>query len=146
MPGCGAATAATSCAPLVLARQCGHDAGVVGITSIAASLPNVARGLACAGTALESQTFTVNGKAFLFVSKKEARLKLCASAPQAKSSGFDVGASGWVKIPLTDLPAVTVLKKWVAESHASMSPAAKATRAAPRKQAARKTTGKPAKN
>ena len=95
------------------------------LTAIAAALPDVTTGVACAGTALESQTFTTNGKAFLFVSKKDVRLKLAASTAAAKKAGFDVGANGWVRIPLTGLPAAAVLKKWIAESHALMAPAAK---------------------
>ena len=95
------------------------------LASLAAALPDVTRGVACAGTALESHTFNVNKKAFLFVSKKDVRLKLGESAAKAKSLGFEVGANGWVKIPLADLPVAAVLKKWVAESHALMAPTAK---------------------
>lgn len=105
------------------------------LTSIATSLPDVTTGIACAGTALESQTFTTNKKAFLFVSKKDVRLKLAASTAGAKKAGFDVGANGWVKIPLTELPAAAVLKKWIAESHALMAPATKAPRARVKKAA-----------
>jgi len=36
--------------------------------------------VACAGTSLESLTFTTNKKAFVFVSKKDARLKRAESA------------------------------------------------------------------
>lgn len=99
--------------------------GMADLTAIAASLPNVTSGVACLGTALESKTFTTNKKAFLFVSKKDARLKLAASTAEAKAAGFDVGANGWVKIPLTGLPAAATLKKWIAESHALMTPAAR---------------------
>jgi len=48
--------------------------------------------------------------------------------------GSEVGANDWVKIALADLPTASVLKQWIAESHALMSPAAKA----PRKKAAKK--------
>lgn len=98
---------------------------MIDLAAIATSLPDVTTGVACAGTALESQTFTTNKKAFLFVSKKDVRLKLSASIASAKKAGFDVGANGWVKIPLADLPAAATSKKWVAESHALMTPAAK---------------------
>ena len=98
---------------------------MIDLAAIATSLPNVATGVACAGTALESQTFTTNKKAFLFVSKKDVRLKLDESSAAAKKAGFDVGANGWVKLPLGELPAAATLKKWVAESHALMTPAAK---------------------
>lgn len=116
-----------------------HDPCMIDLTAIATSLPDVASGVACAGTALESRTFTTNKKAFLFVSTKDVRLKLDASSAAAKKAGFDVGANGWVKLPLRELPAAATLKKWIAESHALMTPAAKATKT----PAA--TTKKPAK-
>jgi hypothetical protein len=97
----------------------------------AAALPGVTRGVACAGTALESLTFSVNNKSFLFVSKKDARLKLGESAAQARSMGFDVGANGWVKITLTDLPAASVVKKWLSESHGLMTAGASRQRVKP---------------
>lgn len=88
---------------------------------IALALPEVVQGIACAGTALESRTYQAGKKAFLFVSKEQARLKLDASAPQARKLGFQVGASGWVTLPLERLPAAAVVKLWIAESHALAS-------------------------
>jgi hypothetical protein len=88
---------------------------------IALALPGVEQGIACAGTALESRTYLTKKKAFLFVSKKQARLKLDASAPQARRSGFAVGANGWVTLALDALPAASVLRRWVAESHSLAS-------------------------
>lgn len=85
---------------------------------IAKSLDGVGEGVACAGTALESRTFRVNGKAFLFVSRKEARLKLASSLSEAARLGCAAGANGWVKIALDAPPAAKVLKRWIAESHA----------------------------
>jgi hypothetical protein len=49
------------------------------------------------------------------------RLKLAASAKTAKAQGFTVGANGWVKLPMDELPAATVLKRWIVESHALAS-------------------------
>src|SRR5262245_28587388 len=88
---------------------------------IALALPDVQQGVACAGTALESRTYQTKKKAFLFVSKKLARLKLEASAPEARKLGFTVGASNWVALPLDGLPPAPVVKKWIAESHALVS-------------------------
>ena len=87
------------------------------LATIARRLPEVSEGLACAGTALESHTFQVGGKAFLFLSAKVARLKLGNSAAEAKECGCEVGANGWVKLALDTLPPAAVLKRWVAESH-----------------------------
>ena len=88
---------------------------------IALALPEVEQGIACAGTPLESRTYQTRKKAFLFVAKRQARLKLDASAEEAKRIGFAVGANGWVTLPLDALPAASVVKRWIAESHALAS-------------------------
>ncbi|HEY8078429.1 MAG TPA: hypothetical protein VIF62_30075 [Labilithrix sp.] len=85
---------------------------------LASQLPDVEEGVACAGTALESRTYAAKKKTFLFVGKEHARLKLDASAKEAKKLGFAVGANGWVKIPLDEAPPKAVIERWVAESHA----------------------------
>lgn len=105
---------------------------MVDLASLAAALPGTEQGLACAGTALESRTFAVRGKTFLFLSKRQARLKLDPSAPEARKLGFPVGANGWVTLELDALPAATVLKRWIAESHSLF---AAASRSAPTKPA-----------
>lgn len=90
---------------------------------------------------MESKTFLVNRKAFLFVSKRDLRLKLGASATEARKRGFDVGSAGWVKLDLGKLPPPTVLKKWIAESHALFSRSSRTSpprKSAPRKAALRK--------
>lgn len=63
----------------------------------------------------------MNGKALLFLSKKEAQLNPEVSAADAKRQRFAVGANGWVKIPLDAALCDAVLKRRVAESHAAMS-------------------------
>ncbi len=107
------------------------------LTKAAKSLKDVDEGIACAGTALESKTYKVGGKAFLFVSAKVARLKLAQSVDEARAfarepnSAIDVGAGGWTAIRWTDgdVPADAVLRRWVTESHAqyreSAAPAAR---------------------
>lgn len=93
------------------------------LETAARSLAQVSTGVACAGTALECRTYLVAKKAFLFVSAKEARLKLADSAGEARRLGLAVGANGWVKLAADALPAASVLKRWVAESHALAQPA-----------------------
>ncbi|HZN37149.1 MAG TPA: hypothetical protein VFD82_00010 [Planctomycetota bacterium] len=93
---------------------------MVDLGAIARALPGVGEGVACAGTSLESRTYTVNGKAFLFVATKDARLKLTTSAADARTGGFAVGANGWVKLPLGELPPAATVKRWIAESHAAI--------------------------
>lgn len=94
---------------------------VTDLRSIALALPKVEQGVACAGTALESSTYRIGNKAFLFVSPKEARLKLRSSISDAKKSGFKVGAGGWVTLPLDSLPDPRLAEQWVAESYAQFS-------------------------
>lgn len=91
---------------------------MIDLVSLASKLPNVTLGVACAGTVLESRSFATDGKVFLFVSKRDARLKLGSAGAEAKSAGFVVGANGWVKIPTANLPPLAVLERWLAESHA----------------------------
>jgi hypothetical protein len=93
---------------------------------IARSLPEVEVGVACAGTSLESRTWKVGGKAFLFVSKKDVRLKLDASVDEARARGFVVGKNQWATLPLEWLPPDRVLAKWIAESYAAMGGKVKA--------------------
>lgn len=109
---------------------------MVDLGAIARALPGVGEGTACAGTALESRTWTVNGKAFLFVAKKDARLKLTTSAAVAHTNGFAVGANGWVKLPLDELPPAATVKRWIAESHAAIGGGkpARASKPAPKRR------------
>lgn len=116
------------------------------LLQIASALPDVEQGIACAGTSLESRTFHVKGKAFLFISREHARLKLAASADEARGHGADVGTGGWTKLSLDALPPPAVLKRWIAESHglvgggkargAAKSPVSAAT--SPAKRAAKR--------
>lgn len=95
------------------------------LVTAASRIPGVVTGVACAGTALESRTFTIARKAFLFVGVKEARLKLLASLGEARKlaeqfpEAVRVGGVGWVTIALhatAGLPS-PVLARWVVESH-----------------------------
>ena len=95
------------------------------LRAIALALPDVEQGIACAGTVLESRTYRTGNKAFLFVSKKDARLKLGASASAAEKLGFKVGANGWVTVPLDALPPAATTKRWIKESYALLAGQAK---------------------
>src|SRR5579863_5678704 len=75
--------------------------------------------VACKGTAVESASFRVKKKAFLFLTDAHIRLKLYGSIAKAKKHGCDVGKMGWVKVDLADnAPPVSVLKGWIRESYA----------------------------
>jgi hypothetical protein len=89
----------------------------------------VEEGVACEGTALESRTVKVRGKAFLFLRSGDARLKLGPSLAQAKRTpGCKAGAGGWVHVTFEAGPALGTLKTWVDESYAQLAPAPKAGR------------------
>lgn len=88
-----------------------------------------------AGTPAESSTYTVGGKAFLFVASKdgmyELRLKLGASKAEASRHAsknpdrFAIGATGWAKItfPKTEAGPRPILERWIDESLALFVPA-----------------------
>lgn len=115
------------------------------VLKAALALPGVERGLACAGTALEAATGTIGGKAFVFVGKKEIRLKLDASMAafqalaKAEPGRFSAGAGGWVAIKYDAdgcVPGAT-RDVWVGESLALFA-AAKSKPSAPRAKPARR--------
>jgi hypothetical protein len=86
---------------------------------------DVEEGIACKGTALESATYKVRGKAFLFVRPGKAMVKLESSLDEATKLAREnpacckVGSGGWVTIEIAhakDLP-IEVLTRWIAESY-----------------------------
>ena len=92
-------------------------------------LPDVQKGVACEGTAVERVTFKAGKKAFLFLGMGDAMVKLKKSLPDAskrakKEPGrYKAGAGGWVKVMWTpeSSPDLDVLKKWVEESYRLMT-------------------------
>lgn len=86
---------------------------------MASRFEGVTLGVACPGTKVESKTYCVKGKAFLFVSRDDPivlRFKVSATAAKAKTARVEVGAGGWSKLVLDGaLPAD--FREWVAESH-----------------------------
>ena len=105
------------------------------LRSIALTLPDIEEGVACAGTPIEARTFQTRGKAFLFVGAKDARFKLVDSLDEALAFArkapdvCQASANGWIRLTLgTELPARTVLEKWIAESHGAMAGGSKAAK------------------
>lgn len=86
---------------------------------------DVEEGIACEGTALESRTIKVNGRAFLFLSPKKAYFKLGPSYAGAQEAAKDSeavkpGGAGWTSL-MWDAPSPVsdaTLRRWVDESHA----------------------------
>ncbi|HEX5135724.1 MAG TPA: hypothetical protein VFY93_02040 [Planctomycetota bacterium] len=111
---------------------------------ITSRFDGVVEGVACAGTKIESKTYAVRGRAFLFVGAAEptvVRFKVGASAAAAKKAGAEVGAGGWAKIVLDGaLPAG--LDGLVAESYSlaggGKAPAGRAARSTTRKRKAKR--------
>lgn len=112
----------------------------------AARHAGVEAGVACAGTAIESRTLKVGGKAFAFFRPGNIMLKLGASLPEAKAKAaaeptrFRAGAGGWVTVLLDGgaLP-VALLQRWLDESHALFA----AATPKPRRPTGRKAAARP---
>ncbi len=117
------------------------------LRAIALELPEVEEGVACEGTPIEKRTIKVRGKAFLFLGRDDAMLKLEGSLAEAeqlaeRSSGrIKAGKGGWVTIKSPEAKEQKTLARWVVESHALMASAKPA-----KKKTAKKTAKKaPAK-
>ena len=95
------------------------------LLAAALALPGTEAGIACAGTSLEKRTIKVSKKAFLFLSAKDAMLKLSDSLAAAKQLAeaeperYKVGAHGWITITFGDGKALVnaQLVSWVKESY-----------------------------
>ncbi len=86
--------------------------------------------VACAGTAIESTTWGVGKKVFLFAGVSRGvvsvRVKVKASASEVKELAkadpkrFALGANGWatVKFAEDEAPPMKLLTRWIAESFA----------------------------
>lgn len=87
--------------------------------------PNVEESIACKGTALESETFKVQGKAFLFLRSGKAMLKSGTSQRAAMKLAdehpayYKVGSGGWTTVDLSNPKGLSMklLESWIAESH-----------------------------
>jgi hypothetical protein len=90
--------------------------------------PGAEESIACAGTAIESSTWGVGKKVFLFAGVSKGvvsiRVRLAASAGEAKQLAkaepqrYALGASGWatVKFGEDEPPPLGLLERWIAES------------------------------
>jgi hypothetical protein len=95
------------------------------LAKVAAALPRVEQGIACEGTAVESRTFKIRGKAFLFLRRGNAMVKLEQSITEANDLGKSgdtlvrAGAGGWTTIKWDDThPApMAAMKRWIRESY-----------------------------
>jgi hypothetical protein len=91
-------------------------------------LPDVEEGVACEGTAVESRTFRIGKKAFLFVRPAALMLKVDESAEAvrrlaAKDDRYRIGAGGWVTVTLGSAPppSLPLITRWMNESYRGMA-------------------------
>jgi predicted DNA-binding protein (MmcQ/YjbR family) len=107
----------------------GKSRTLTSLKKLALSHPGVEEGIACAGTSLETLTFNVRGKSFLFVAAKDdglqLRLKVAASLSEAQKlakhdpTRFEANKNGWVKLTYADdAPPADLLQRWIGESYA----------------------------
>lgn len=123
---------------------------IAALAKIAAALAGAEEGIACKGTAVESRTYKLGGKAFLFLRRGNAMVRLRGSLPEAQRlsseqpSTFRAGSGGWTTIKWQDGDALpmALLARWIAESHKGYAeepgPRASVRKKAPRKKAAKK--------
>ena len=98
------------------------------LRSLALRHTEVEEGIACKGTAVESSSFKVRKKTFLFARDVEMMVKLQESLSEAKRfasqdpSRYRVGG-GWVSVKFGAgaLPPRELLTRWVAESYRLMA-------------------------
>jgi predicted DNA-binding protein (MmcQ/YjbR family) len=98
--------------------------GLQSLRKAALSFPDVEVAIACKGTALESHSFKVAKKSFLFLRPAQVMLKLDASLEEAKHiaernpEACKVGAGGWVTIQLgQQAVSIKEIKRWIDESY-----------------------------
>jgi hypothetical protein len=102
------------------------------LRKVALSRPEAEESLACRGTAIESASFRVRGKSFLFLSPAKVMVKLETSQGEASElerrhpAACKTGKGGWTTAALS-VPGgapLKTLERWIAESHALAAGAA----------------------
>jgi hypothetical protein len=109
------------------------DEVLLALREVALQHADVEEGLACKGTVVQSATFTVRGKAFLFLRPGRAMMKLEASSAEAKKQAakfpdrYKLGAGGWATVTYTTSKDVSLpmLRRWIAESYGLFAAAPK---------------------
>src|SRR5262245_12425822 len=111
-------------------RQSRTSSPTQALRKTALAYPETEEGVACEGTSLEKRTIKVRGKAFLFLGKSDAMLKLGDSLHEATKlssqlpGSCQVGAHGWVKLTFGESasPPAVLLARWVEESYRLLAP------------------------
>lgn len=107
------------------------DRAVLAMRRAALRHPDVQESVACQGTPIESATFKVRGRGFLFLRSGRVMVRLGksleeASRPAGKKPGcFKVGSGGWTTVTF-DSPkeaSIKLLEKWIGESYTILASA-----------------------
>jgi hypothetical protein len=106
-------------------KKAGEVTGFERLRIAALRHPEVLESVACKGTAIESASFKVRGKAFLFLRPGTAMMKLGRSLGEASrlatqsSDRYKTGSSGWTTVALSEVnkASLKLIEKWVAESY-----------------------------
>jgi hypothetical protein len=91
--------------------------------------PDATAGLACAGTAIESRTALTSKRAFVFLRRKEFRMKVGASFAEVEALAaahpdqYEAGKNGWIKVTLETGadPTAEQWQRWIDESFRLMA-------------------------
>ncbi len=101
------------------------DKLIENLRKVALSCPNTEETLSCKGTAIESATFKIKSKSFIFVRPGNVMVKLDTSLEEAgklakeNPKSLKVGKGGWTTItaPGSKEVPLSLLKKWTKESY-----------------------------
>jgi predicted DNA-binding protein (MmcQ/YjbR family) len=110
--------------PPLAAQQTTRESLVPRLRSLALVLPRTEESVACKGTAVESASFKVGTKTFLFLRAADLRLKLRESLEEANrlaadNDAIEVGGHGWIKVTLGESAPqlLPTLEAWIEESY-----------------------------
>ena len=106
-------------------RQSTSDRVVQALRRAALRQADVEESVACRGTPIESATFKVGGRAFLFLKSGRVMVRLDRSLAEAsklagkKPGAFKVGSGGWTTVTYEDPSHIPIktLEKWIGESY-----------------------------
>ncbi len=105
--------------------QSNSDRAVQAMRRAALRPADVQESVACKGTAIESATFKVGGRAFLFLRSGRVMVRLDRSQKEAsrlagkKPACYKVGSGGWTTVTFEDPKDVSIklLERWISESY-----------------------------
>jgi hypothetical protein len=101
------------------------DRVVVALRRAALRHPDVEESVACKGTPIESATFKIGGRAFLFLRSGRVMVRLdrsqeeAAGLAQKKPERYKIGSGGWATVTFEGPKDVSIrlLERWVSESY-----------------------------